>query len=95
MISPFGGLTVGWMRDPTVEGSILFSLARCSRKDMFNKKKARRICEARLKGGKFFEVDLEEGKVHQTINNWLMSNKSVVDRHPVPKTTHALLVKNG
>ena len=87
-ISPFGGLTVGWVSDPKSNDTVLFSLARCSKRDMFNKKKARRICEARMRGGKYYELNgIVDGKIYDQLNNWLIVNKSQVDQWPVPYET--------
>ena len=88
LISPFGGLTVGWVADLSSNGTVLFSLARCSKRDMFNKKKARRICEARMKGGKYYELhDAIDGKIYDQLNTWLVANSDRASRFPVPLET--------
>ena len=87
-ISPFGGLTVGWVNDPSSNDTVLFSLARCSKRDVFNKKKARRICEARMRGGKYYELSgIVDGKIYDQLNTWLVANSDRASRFPVPLET--------
>lgn len=58
-----GGITVGYERLDNKGRELLVTFARCSERDVFNKAKARLICEGRMrKGVKTFEVVIPEGK---------------------------------
>lgn len=50
---------VGYER--VVDDKYLVTFARCSERDRFNKKKARLICDGRLRKGKFIETEVPEG----------------------------------
>ena len=55
---------------------------------MFNKKKARRICEARMRGGKYYELSgIVDGKIYDQLNTWLVANSDRASRFPVPLET--------
>lgn len=56
-----GGITAGY--EKINDRKLLVTFARCSERDVFNKAKARLICEGRMrKGVKTLEVIIPEGK---------------------------------
>jgi hypothetical protein len=74
--SPKGGFTVAVDLMPN-ENKLQFSYAICSPEDLFNKRKARNICETRMNAGDLYEVsDLVEGfsvmeNIQAAIENYL------------------------
>jgi len=62
-MDPRGGFTVAFERNPVDSTMLHFAMAKCSKKDVYNKKRGRQVAEGRLaKRRHLMTVMIPEGK---------------------------------